>query len=109
MLDNDKKYRINLHHLGKAIRHIRRSKKVVRTEVDVLLWCYHHGVFKLGDYAEEFGVDNKEADRKVKRMIDNHLLKKKAIKLRYGANAYYLTPKGLNAVKEIYRFLRNQD
>ena len=109
MLDNDKKYKINLKYLARAIIYIRREKKVSRTELEVLMWCYHHGVFKMKDYTDEFKQLRVYAQPRIKKLIARHLIKKKSIRLRHGAHGYYLTSKGLSVVKDVYRFLQKED
>jgi|TARA_R110002012_G_scaffold271536_1_gene456714 hypothetical protein len=107
MLENKKKYFINLKHHGKAIVHLRRSKKITRTDLDVVLWCYHYGVFSVQKFNKEFDKGINRSRQHISQLIEKRLIKRKqGYKLNNGAFPYYLTPKGLVVAREYYRVLK---
>lgn len=107
MLEKNKKYFINLKHHGKAIVHLRRSKKITRTDLDVVLWCFHFGVFSVRKFNEEFDKGINRSRQQILQLIDKRLIKRKqGYNLTNGAYPYYLTAKGLVVAREYYRILK---
>jgi len=107
MLENKKKYFINMKHHGKAIVHLRRSKKITRTDLDVVLWCFHFGVFSVRKFNEEFDKGINRSRQQILQLMDKRLIKRKqGYKLTNGAYPHYLTAKGLVVAREYYRILK---
>jgi|TARA_R110000787_G_scaffold26646_4_gene74458 hypothetical protein len=107
MLHNKKKYFINLKHHGRAVVYLRRSKKITRTDLDVVLWCFHYGVFSVRKFNDEFDKGMTRSREQIAQLIDKRLIKRKqGYNLTNGAFPYYLTSKGLVVAREYYRILK---
>lgn len=104
MHEKKTKYYINLMRVNKVFKHLRKAKKITRTDMEVIMWAYHFGVFRLKDFAQEF--ETRYAKPKVDLLIARGVVRKKVINMRNGAGAFYLTTKSIQAAREVYRILK---